>query len=203
MARFSKTSRFLPIIIIVIIIVIAVAAIVSLAQAIFFSGNSSQQSAVDESREALLSTDVGSSVSMTVRGAIVSNEEFRSYTVTISPTGRTLTTYQGYQTEPIDTVSLGNNVPAYEEFVYALDKANYSKGEEFQDEARNDTRGVCADGLLYEFTTADYRRTVERLWTSSCSGSRGSLNANVKQLSSLFLDQIPEARDRIRDIDLT
>ncbi len=197
-----RSSRIIPIALVLIISAVAIAGLVSLARAVFFSGNSSQTvTQVDVSREALLSTAVNRSVTMTVRGAIVADEQFRSYQITITPTTRTLTTYVGYLDTKVDQITLGNNTPAYEEFVYALDKANFVKGTELTGD-KNDRRGICAIGTVYEFAVLKDNASVKTLWTSTCKSIKGSLSANVTTLTNLFVSQIPKAQPLINKIDL-
>ena len=138
---------------------------------------------------------------MTVRGPLVANEEFHSYQVTIDQSERSLVTYQGYLEQSIGSKSYGNNLKAYEQFVYALDKANFMLGDELTGD-KNDTRGICATGLVYEFEVIDAASTVKRLWTSTCKGSPGSLKASVTQIKSLFLKQIPDSDQLLRKLGL-
>ncbi len=199
-----RNSRIFPIALVLIIAAVAVAALVSLTRAIFFNTSSSNQASVsqiDASRQALLSTTADRSVRMTVRGAIVADEQFHSYQITITPSSRDLTTYTGYLDTTVDNVSLGNNVPAYEQFVYSLDKANMAKGSELTGD-KNDTRGICATGQVYEFAILQADKSVKTLWTSTCRGSKGSLDASVDQLTQLFVSQIPNATQLINKIGL-
>jgi hypothetical protein len=167
---------------------------------IFFSGSAAIVSPqLSPDRVALLDTNVDHSIQMTIRGPIVADETFRSYQVKISPATRTLITNKGYQNQPTNNVSLINSVSSYEQFVYALDKADLIKGVELTGE-RNDTRGICATGFIYDFQVLSADKPVERLWTSSCSGSRGSLNANLDQLTNLFKAQIPGIQLIIGDL---
>ena len=198
MARYSR-SRFLPILLILIIVVIAIFAIVSLTRAIFFRDTTTDIELLDTSRDTLLTTNAGNSVRMTIRGDIVADEAFHSYQITISPSSRTLVTYRGYLDKVVDRVSLPNNTAAYTQFVYALDKANYTKGDAFEGDA-DDTRGICATGELFEFETREGSNTIKRLWTSSCKGSPGSLQASSKQLQNLFESQIPDADEVISNV---
>lgn len=195
-----RTSRIIPIILVIVIIVIAIAALVSLARVVFFSG-SSTPATVDISRTALLDTTASRSVTMTVRGPIVADEEFHSYKFDISANNRTVTTYNGYLETTIDMITLGNNVAAYEQFVYALDKADLADGTELEGD-RNDVRGVCATGRVYEFSILNNGESVKKLWTSTCKGSAGSLDASVSQLTSLFVSQIPDADKLIKKVSL-
>lgn len=195
-----RTSRILPIALVIIIIIIAIAAIVSLARVVFFSGSSTPE-VVDVSRDALLSTTAGRSVVMSVRGPIVADEDFYSYRIKISPNTRAISTYRGYLDNVVDRKVLSNSVAAYEEFVYALDKANLAKGTELEGD-KNDVRGVCATGKVYEFAILNDNESFKKLWTSTCKGSLGSLKANVNQLTDLFRDQIPDSVKMINHVEL-
>lgn len=186
-------SRLVPIILIVVIAIVAIAALIGLGRAIFGGGSSPAQP-TDTSETALLSTDSDRSVSMEVRGPLIADEDFRIYSVTVSPSQRVATVYQGYQRNIADTKTFDNNSAAYEQFVYALDKANLVKGEPLTGD-KNDTRGICATGNLYTFTVFQNDNVAKQLWTSTCSGSRGSLQASVSQLSNLFMNQIPRGSD--------
>lgn len=199
MAKY-RTNRPLPTIFTVILIIIAIVGLVAIARFIFFSGGSTPR-AIDTSRQQLLSSSEGRAVSMTVRGPIVADENFRSYTIVVSPSSRSLTTYSGYLEAVLDRTTYTNNIPAYEEFVNALNKANMVAGEPFADE-RDDVLGVCATGRVIEFALLDGGEQTEMLWTSTCSGSRGSLRASADQLGQLFRAQIPDSREMIREISL-
>ncbi|HEY8992686.1 MAG TPA: hypothetical protein VIM37_02440 [Candidatus Microsaccharimonas sp.] len=196
-----RTSRIIPIVLVVVIIIIAIASLVSLARVVFFSGSSSTTTVADTSQEALLNTTVGHSVSMTVRGPIVADEKFRSYKIAISSDARTIKTYTGYLDTIVDQNTLGNNVAAYDQFVHALDKANLSKGKQLEGD-KNVTLGICATGSVYDFSIMDGDTVVKDLWTSTCNGSTGSLNASVTQLTNLFTNQIPGANLQIQKIGL-
>jgi hypothetical protein len=200
MARFTP-SRIIPIALVLIIVAVAIAALVSLTRAVFFSGTSTTTATVDTSRTALLSTTADRSVRLTVRGPIVADESFRSYQIVVSPSSRTLVTYSGYLASKIDQVALGNNIPAYDQFVHALDRANLTKGTELTGD-KNDTRGICATGRVSQFEILTTSASVKNLWTSTCGGSPGSLDANVTQLTSLFVSQIPDASTLIRKVNL-
>lgn len=195
-------SRVLPVALVLIIIAIAIAALVSLARAVFFSDDQSSITLTDISHETLVSLAVDNSVTMTVRGSLVADENFHSYQIKVTPTSRNLTTYVGYLDTKVDEIVLGNNTPAYEQFVYALDRASFVKGAELTGDS-NDTRGICASGRVYEFELSKGDKSIKKLWTTSCLGKlKGSLVANLDLLRSLFTKQIPGASLTISKIKL-
>jgi len=187
--------RIFPIIVVIIVIALVIAALVSIARLVFFSGNSTDRSNTtgDQKvniRDEVLKTTQERAVRYTIRGPIVADENFRSYQITITPTHRSMTVYRGYLENPIETKSYDNNTRAYEQFVYALDKADIAKT---RDAKEQDLRGVCANnGRAYKFEVMDNGVTKEALWTSTCDGSKGSMAANMLQVHQLFANQIPD-----------
>ena len=204
--KYSKNSlsRFVPILLVIIITIVAVAAVIAIGR-VFLGGSGDSETtntqSVSEARAALLASDVSRSVRLTVRGPIVADEKFRSYRITISPSSRTMTTFEGYLSTQLDTKSFDNNFPAYEELIFALDKRKMMDGRTLTEE-QNDLRGVCATGRLYEFETLVNGETLKKLWTSDCDGSKGSALASVSEIMDMFLKQIPEGREMARGIGL-
>lgn len=182
----------MPLIIIILIVALVIAALVSVGR-LFFTGGSSTSKAPDSTESvltALHDTSDGHAVRWTVRGPIVADEKFRSYQIEVTPNERSYTTYAGYLDQAIATKTYPNNTQAYEQFVYALDKAGVGQTRNIKD---TDYRGVCAtDGFAYVFETLNGGSADHTLWTSSCNGSKGSLAANVSQVHALFANQIPD-----------
>lgn len=195
-------SRFVPILLVIVITIVAVAAVIAIGRALL-GGNkqATDTTQPDAGRTALLSTDSTRSVRLTVRGPIVAQEKFRSYQVTISPDSRVMTTYEGYLDKELATKKLDNNLPAYEQLVYALDKRKMMNGVQLTEE-QNDLRGVCASKKIYQFETLVNGEVVKKLWTSDCEGAKGSARANVGEILDMFLKQIPDGNKMARDIGL-
>lgn len=201
----NSISRFVPILLVIVITIVAVAAVIAIGRAIMNSGNDNTsndtQSNISEARAALLASDVSRAVRLTVRGPIVANENFRSYRITISPDSRVMTTFEGYLDKQIDSKRLDNNLTAYEELIHALDKRRMMDGRTLTSE-QNDLRGVCATGRVYQFETMVNGESLNSLWTSDCSGSKGSALANVSEILDMFLRQIPDGKKMARTVGL-
>ena len=200
----NSISRFIPILLVIIITIVAVAAVIAIGRALFGDGSSNNTQPnpnIEDAKTALLSTDVDRSVRLTVRGPIVANENFRSYSITITPDSREMITYEGYLDNQIDRKRLDNNTKAYAELVYALDKRKMMDGKDLTDE-QNDLRGICASGKIYKFETIKNNSVVKSLWTSDCSGSKGSAQANVNEILDMFLKQIPDGKKMASGIGL-
>lgn len=194
----SSSTRIFPIIIIIIVVVALIAGIVTVGSRIF--GNNSgtddkKRSQADIARDELLKIDVDRSVRMTIRGPLVGNEAFRSYQITVSPTQREYIVYKGYLEEVLSRKSFPNNTRAYEEFVFALDKANFTKAGKYTAEEASDLRGICATGRIYQYEILSSGSAMNALWTSTCKGSPGTFGASVEQVTNLFSEQIPVKLD--------
>lgn len=203
-ASYNSFYRFVPVLLIIVVTIIIIAVVVMVGRALTGGGDNSRSETVtevDESRTALLSTDLSRSVRLTVRGPIVADEKHRSYQITVGPQSRVMTTYEGYIETALESTKLQNNVRAYEEFVHALDKRQMMNGRSLST-SQNDLRGICATGMIYQFETLMNSTVVKSLWTSDCSGSKGSAEANVDEILSMFLDQIPEGAKMARSVGL-
>lgn len=200
----NTISRFIPILLVIVITIVAVAAVVMIGQAIFNKKQplDQQNQSVDQGKTALLSVDVSRSVKLTVRGPIRAQENFRSYTIEISPDSRVMTTYKGYLAEVIKEERLGNNAKAYEELVYSLNKRKMMDGKQLT-EKQNDLRGVCARANIYKFETLNDGAVVKTLWTSDCGGAKGSAEADVNEIIDMFLKQVPNGKKMVQEIGLT
>ncbi len=185
--------RIVPIIIALIIVVLIIAALVSLGR-VMFGGTAAQVNTTSESqsvRDDTLNTAAGRAVRFTERGPIVADENYKSYQIVMTPTSRTYTTYSGYLDRVVGTKTYQNSDKAYTEFVYALDKANISKLQGTN--GNDDIRGICAtNGHLYMYETTNNDAATHTLWTTTCSGSKGNMAANVAQVRALFINQIPD-----------
>lgn len=200
----SGLQRIIPVIVVLIVIGIAIWALIALGRAMFSGEGDTGGNGVvpaPSGKTALLDTTADRSVRMVARGPIVAEENFHSYSMTITPDSRNMTTYVGYVGQTVNSEQLGNNVQAYTQFVNALSRANLMEGTPLTGEANN-INGICATGYVYEFEVMQGTDSVQKLWTSTCKGSQGSLKANLTQVMSLFRAQIPNYSKLVDQIDL-
>ena len=194
-----RTRRIISIAVVVIIIGAAIFGLIFVGNLLFFpSGNGTTVSSVSHQSD-LLSTSTDRSVLMNVRGPIVADENFHSYQIKISPNARNLTIYNGYLNAVASTESLGNNIPAYNQFVNALDRASFMNANIFTGSANN-TAGVCATGFLYTFSILKADKNIKQLWTTSCSTPRGSFGGKLNATMNLFTVKIPDSQNKTSGI---
>jgi len=89
-----KTTRTIQRLLILAILVVVSLGIFFVAETIV---DRTKNQPVDLGKEALLKTSDGYMVSLSVRGPIVADEDFRSYEIVISPNMRELSVYEGYK----------------------------------------------------------------------------------------------------------
>lgn len=186
----SNSARVVPLIIFIVVSVALILGLIAVGRYIFGGASRQDDEVVNQARDELLTVNVDRSARMTIRGPIVADENFRTYEVVVSPTERLYSVYDGYR-DDLDTRNrFDNNTRAYEQFVYALDKAALTKPGKYTESEASDLRGVCATGRVYEFALYDGDQQIQRYWTSTCGGSPGTLGASVQQLTNLFSAQI-------------
>lgn len=195
MYRNNSTRVFSTILIILIVIAIVVGIVTVIRyMAGNTSSNSNEPSHTDVARSALLDTSGEHYVRVTARGPLIANERFVSQRVIVAANERSAHVYTGYLDAVRRKIVLANSTEAYEQFVYALDKANFLAEGKQMKENQQDIRGICATGRIYEYEII--RRedggVVHRAWTSTCKGSPGSFGANYIQINNLFTAQIPD-----------
>lgn len=200
MYRGSK-PKILPVIIVIIVVALVIAALITVGRMIFSGDSSSNKDSGKETssiESSLLNQDPDRSVSWTVRGPIVADENFRSYQIIVSPSSRDYVVYSGYLDEVLSTKSYDNNMNAYEQFVFALNKTGLTKVREADN---SDLRGVCAtNGLAYKFETLDSKEADHSMWSSTCKDSPGTMAADPLKVQALFANQITDFRPLFNEI---
>lgn len=166
-------------------IILVVIIVFLIIRGLFFAAKPTESQLTDT----LLNTSTDRGVQMIVRGPIVASENARTYEIDVTPTSRAVTLFSGYDGTVMSKQVYDNSTSAYEQFVYALDKANMNQSRKITD---TDTRGVCATGRLYTFAILRDTTVDSSLWTSSCRDDKGTLSAPALPLKSLFDAQIPD-----------
>lgn len=141
-------------------------------------------------------------VRMTVEGPVVANEQREAYRIEVGIDSRSIEVIQGYDMSIVGSSKYGNNRQAYIDFAHALSRSGFDNERGRVSEAAADERGACATGRRYIYEVLDNGRSQRRLWTSSCSSAKGTLNARADALKKLFDVQIPDRRTVLEPIRL-
>ncbi len=141
-----------------------------------------------------------SSVQFEIRGNIVAKENFNKIRFTISKNRRLVQLLNGYDEEIVKSISLINDIDAYEQFIYALDNNGFLN--ELKKQTVTDDRGICYNGREYLFKLRKEGKVVKKLWSTSCGSKIGTSNANRDDINELFELQFPEYRQFASDITI-
>lgn len=151
----------------------------------------------DITRSKVTTINSGRSARMTVYGPIVANEERESYEVTVTTTSRRFAAYQGYNQTQIAASDYDNTYEGYQQFVYALARADFDHDKKV-DELAKDDRGACATGRLYVYELFENGDLVRRTWTTSCAKNKGDFAGINRQTAHLFNKQVPDFNNAVK-----
>jgi hypothetical protein len=181
-------------------LIVASVLFILIVGAIFFAvtrSGSSSQSDTATSGPQVTDLRVGRSVRMTVAGSLVGDESYESYTIEINQTQRIITRSKGYDGAIVEQRTYVNSRKAYEQFVYALDRQDYTETKSVSGKAAEE-RGACQSGKRYAFEILDNGSSISRLWTTTCGGSLSTIGADRGTLQDMFNDQIPDTGQVLR-----
>jgi len=189
--------------IVLIMAVVIIGAAVWAGRTFFGSGSGGDKEViVDRAQELLDEPTEATAVRMSVRGPITAQENHYSIALTISSTARNLTIWRSYDGSVMTSENLTNSTASFNDFMAALNRAGYLK----ETRAEEENQGICAVGQLINFEIFEYQANeqgeiteelAKKLWTTSCSGLTGNFGGLTTNVIDLFLNQIPDARNRI------
>ncbi len=143
--------------------------------------------------------NANSSLKITTQGRLVGEDQRRSIRITVSQSQRTIEVIQGYENNVIKSQSFDNTPAAYSTFIRAINNAGFTK---YRKGANGDERGACPQGQRYIYELNKGSERLQRLWSSSCNSSDGSLAGSASRIRQIFQDQIPGYERYIADVNL-
>lgn len=165
------------------------------------SRSNNQLSVDEQNRRLVTNVHSGRSVRMTVYGPVVANEDRESYEITVTTTTRRFAAYKGYTQSQVASSDYDNTYEGYQQFVYALSRVGFDKERSLSD-TENDDRGACATGRKYVYELFENGDQIKRVWTTTCSGSRGSFAGANDAVKALFVKQVPDFLTAIKPLKL-
>lgn len=126
-------------------------------------------------------------------GLSTPSEKHYSIVIVISQSSRSITSYRGYGGEVIETKTLDNTKPAFNDLIKALNRAGYMK-ENIS--ITQDPLGICAVGQLIQFEMLDGDNSVKTrdMSCAKLEGNFAGLDINVEQL---LIDQNPPMQGKL------
>jgi hypothetical protein len=127
-------------------------------------------------------------------GPINGDDTHRAIRITVDRNMRTIDVVQGYEGKVIVTKSYPNNQKAYNDFMYALARANYGKPRKTDIKTE---KGICPTGRRFVFEVFNGVDSISRTWTANCQ--KGNTTAVPSRITDLFRRQITDYDEVIKD----
>jgi hypothetical protein len=172
--------------------------IIILIMLIFHGGGKAKVNTTSKALDSYATTNA--EVSLTVDGPIVADQNHQAIKITVSNSAATYEQIQGYQGAVQKQQSYPNNVDAYTNFLFALERAGFTEGD--TSSTLKDERGYCPLGDRYIFQLNQGGQQLERFWTTNCSGTPKTFKGNAGLTTTLFKDQIPDYDSLSNNINL-
>lgn len=164
-------------------------------------GGGSSEGKIPETKKELTSYADSSDAVVTSRliGPITAAQDHYEVEINVSNSQATVDLISGYDGNVIDSRSYPLTTEAFREFLSALDKVGFTKGN--TDEALRNDQGYCPTGQRYIFEMRDGANNIQRFWTTSCNGTK-TYKGNRSATLNLFQKQIPDYNDFVNNSDL-
>lgn len=141
------------------------------------------------------STDA--SVRLTIDGKINADQTHQAVQITVNNSDVTYEQIQGYQGNVVNSKDYANNENAYSNFLYALGRAGFTRGD--NSKALANEKGYCPLGQRYIFELIDNGQDIERYWATSC-GNPKTYKGDIGVTLSLFQLQVPDYPDLTQNV---
>lgn len=130
------------------------------------------------------------SISWTMQGKLVGDDQYKSIRVTVTKSKRTAEVLSGFEQRVEKSVEFDNSPEAFATFIRALDNLGFGRERRV---LVADERGVCPQGNRFVYRLTDGSKEVMRTWSDTCStkdGPFGGRTPNVIRV--LFREQITD-----------
>lgn len=185
-----------------IIVVVVIAILLLVAGGNIIIGLVSSPSDEESQKPTVVLTNyanANSSVSFEIDGPIVGDEQHNAVRMTVSADERTLQIYEGYDGTVIDEQRFSNTLDAYRAFLSALAFEGFTAEKKTN---LDSVAGVCPDARRYISQVRANDQLIQELWTGSCRRGEGTLAADNTEIRDLFIEQIPQYKERTKDLNL-
>jgi hypothetical protein len=122
-----------------------------------------------------------------IDGPIVSEQEHQAVRIVVARDQTEIDIIEGYQNKVTQMQTFPNNSASYANFLQALNRLNFTKGD--NSSAQQDERGYCPQGDRYVYRFNTGTSDLFRYWTTSCG--QGTFGGKREQVRILFQRQIP------------
>jgi hypothetical protein len=105
----------------------------------------------------------------------------------------------GYQGQVVKRQIYNNNENAYNNFLYAIGRAGFTRGDSNPKLANE--KGYCSLGRRYVFEFREGDHNIQRYWATSCGNAAPRTYQGILGLTlQLFQAQVPDYSDLTTDV---
>lgn len=138
----------------------------------------------------LIDNSENNSVKIYVERGVIADENHYSIEMTVSANSRTIRVLRGYENIEDKSEGLTNNLEAYEAFLKALERNEFTKLRE--DKSGFGFREACPTQRSYRFSLMEGSSQTFDRWYTFCDGKRfGEYGGRVNAVFTLFRNQFP------------
>lgn len=135
---------------------------------------------------------------LTIDGKINADSNHSAIRITV---GREDVTYEqilGYQGAVVNRLDFANNQSAYSNFLYALGRAGFTRGDNNPRLANE--KGFCPLSRRYIFELRDGDHDIQRYWATYCGGIPKTYQGVLSLTINLFQLQVPKYQEMVSKI---
>lgn len=153
-------------------------------------GNSGDAPTARVTRLADFTNNDAASISWTMQGKLVGDDEYKSLRITVTKSKRTAEILSGYAGRVEKSVEFNNSPEAFATFTRALDNLGFGRERRV---LIADERGVCPQGNRFIYRVTDGTKEVMRTWSDTCSTKDGPFGGRTPGvIRELFRQQITD-----------
>jgi hypothetical protein len=155
---------------------------------LLFSGGGSKQEVPKTSKPLVDYVNTNAVVRLTADGPVNGDSIHEAIRITVGKDQVSYERIQGYVNHVVESKTFPNNTEAYDQFLYALQRAGFTQGD--NSAALKTEKGHCPQGNRYIYEIIDGTTQIERYWASSC-GKPASYQGAPATTNTLFKAQVP------------
>jgi hypothetical protein len=157
--------------------------------ALFSLGKQGSEGTTNAPVNLMNNTSDDSIVTFIEEGPVEADELHTTLTIEVSASSRSIELDQTYQNQPVGVQTYSNNQAAYDDFLQALQYANFTKPRKGKTTASE--LGMCPLGDRYIYELATDGQSNLRLWSDSCGDRTATFDGEASLVHELFERQIP------------
>jgi len=133
--------------------------------------------------------NASSAAQIIIDGPVVADQNHKTLKINVNKDETTLTIYNGYEQNVVNTYNFSNNTTGYAIFLQSIQRAGFTLHDT---KIGYDERGFCPNGERYIFEFINDGTDLRRSWSTTCGTAIGSAKGQISVILTLFKAQVPD-----------